>query len=173
MTDAHPGHSGRSVSQPGFRRWLEVDNRAAGAEAGRYGGHALAVNVAEGRLSRTQVRRHFIERRGVFTVAPAIRRRVTFSVGRLGTDPMPLCDVALCRNVWRHLDRGAQGRLARHLQAALPDAGRLVLGGGDLTAPRPGADLTQLTAADLVDYWPAGLRRRFAGAEHDLVWRKR
>lgn len=143
------------------------------AQRATYHARDIDTNVHEGRLTRAQVARYFIaDRQGGYTVRREIRARVAFGTGTLGVDAPPSCDVALCRNVWRHIDRGAQGRLARHIQAALPDTGRLVLGGGDLTATRPGADLTQLTPADLVDYWPTGLRRRFAEADHELVWRK-
>jgi len=131
------------------------------AEAGHYSARDVRSNVAEGRLTRAQVSRHLRPADGGYTVAPHLRRRVTFRRLCLGEDAAPACDAALLRNVWRHLEHDTQARLMREVHARLPATGRLVLGGGDLLNVR-------LEAVE-----PPGLSRYFTRAGHDCVWRPR
>lgn len=131
------------------------------AERARYDRANIATNVGEGRLTRVQVAKHFRPVHGGFVVAPHIRERVTFTVRELGADSAPACDVALLRNVWRHLDLAVQARVMREVHELLPAEGRLGLGGGDLLNAR------------LEPVEPVGLSRYFAEAEHSCVWRPR
>ncbi|MFF0243957.1 CheR family methyltransferase [Streptosporangium sandarakinum] len=136
------------------------------AEAGRYSRANITGNMREGRLTRGQVAQHFRPVHGGHVVAPHIRERVTFTVRELGVDPLPSCDVALLRNVWRHLKPSAQARLSREVHEVLPAGGRLALGGGDLVAFDSAA--LQMCAVE-----PFELSTYFVEAEHGCIWRPR
>ncbi len=129
------------------------------AEAGRYDLPSPTLTPRLGALSRAKIAKHFRPVRGGHQVAPHIRERVTFTVAELGVAPTPACDVALLRNVWRHLDAATQARLAREVHEALPAGGRLGLGGADLLDAR------------LNDVEPRDLSRFFTEAEHGCIWR--
>ena len=94
-------------------------------------------------------------------VRPHIRERVTFSVAELGVDPVPVCDLAFARNVWRHLSSSAQDRGAEHIADAIGPDGRLILGGADFYDK------------DQRDILPNALPRLFEEAEHPLIWTRR
>lgn len=79
---------------------------------------------------------------------------MTFQQADLNTDPIPPCDSALVRNVWRHLTPTGQATLAAHLHTALPPHGWLLLGGGNLMN------------ADLVNVVPNGLANHFSESAH-------
>lgn len=94
-------------------------------------------------------------------VRPHIAERVTFSVAELGDDPVPACDLAFARNVWRHLSRTAQDRAAQHIAYAIGARGRLILGGADFY------DEEQR------DTLPNAIANLFEEAEHPLIWRRK
>lgn len=96
-----------------------------------------------------------------FQVRTAVRDRVSFSVAELGVDPVPPCDIAFTRNVWRHLSPRAQRLAAEDCVDALPPDGRLVLGGSDFYDAR------------LRDHTPSSLLALFEEAEHPLIYRPR
>ncbi|RPK93783.1 CheR family methyltransferase [Streptomyces sp. ADI98-10] len=135
------------------------------ARAGRYELRVLENEVNEGRLWADDLWRYFEPDADArfLRVTPAVRERVTFGVLDLGVDPVPACDVAMLRNVWRHLGPAAQRRAAAGVRAALRDEGRLYLGGGDLMRPDGWGGLESVA--------PAGLVEHFAQAEHSLIWR--
>lgn len=155
---------------PGHVIATDIDRgNLATARRAVYAREDLERDVQCGRLTADQVARHFDPARGDgLRVRREVRDRVQFGVLNLRHDRLPACDVALVRNVWRHLARHHQWRLARGMRAALPADGRLVLGYADWWVKTDGG-------RDMRPGEPAGLRQCFTPAEGraELIWRPR
>jgi chemotaxis methyl-accepting protein methylase len=136
------------------------------ARAGRYPREQISAEVTEGRLTVDQVARYFVRADdGTMEVHPDVQALVSFAELKLGQDAAPRCDLAMLRNVWRHLTPPTQALVADQAHRALRAGGRLVLGGGDLMRPD--------SSGQLVDVMPRGLADHFVKTIHPLIWRPR
>ena len=109
-------------------------SRAALAKAARatYGAWSLRGNGGP------RARHHLIQSGSLFTLDPAIRKRVRLEQLNLTGDDYPApdrgiadLDLVLCRNVLIYFERKAVAHVARHLHDSLAEGGWLVLGSSD------------------------------------------
>lgn len=137
------------------------------ARAGRYPTETIAQDLLAGRLQMWEIETYFeVQDDDTFLVAAHLRNSVDFRHAELGADTPPACDVALVRNVWRHLEPTAQRRLVDDIYAALRPGGMLVLGGADFHS-----ELAWTETGDLVEKLPPGLAERFVESDlHELIW---
>lgn len=128
------------------------------ARAARYRASALQADSVPART----MRRHFhcIDGR-TYRVRSHILDRVRFDTAEMGVDTPPACDIAMVRNVWRHMTPERQRAAAEHVAHAIGHRGRIVLGGSDFLD------------ANLVDRTPPVLLEMFTPAEHAMIQRRR
>jgi chemotaxis methyl-accepting protein methylase len=145
------------------------------AVRGRYASETLgdlAACLAPLGLADAQARYFRQEPDGAHVVAERLRGRVEWRRADLTADVPAAVDVVLARNVWRHLPEVRQRTTIELLRAAMPPAGRLILGGADLLGPRPGV-VKPKSLADLCSTEPVGLSENFVEAEHALIYAPR
>ncbi len=134
------------------------------SEAGRHDWRVLATDVSADAVARGRAG-HFAQRelRGLsaarrdrfmtvddsgFTVAPALRERVSFTEHNLVRDPLPAqvasAGLVLLRNVLIYFDQAEIQRLFARLAQTLPPGAWVVLGGSEILHAVPGFALTRV-----------------------------
>lgn len=142
---------------------------ACGTGEEAYTAATLAVKF-NGTVLGTDVRPDLIAvakegRYGGRLIGQHIRDAAKFQVLDLQVGKVPDCDVALLRNVWRHLRSETRPALLIALRDVIPPHGRLILGGADFY-PTLKHVLSQ-SEGDIL----ATLRDHFIEAEHELIWK--
>jgi chemotaxis protein methyltransferase CheR len=136
----------------------------------------IRQDVADGRLTAEQVRSHLepCHAGRYYRPTTRLRERVQFDRLELGVDPVPACDLALVRNVWRHVTPERQRSLAGHLAAALGAEGVLIIGDADTWTPRVRQELRERPGtAAAVRAASTAINERFTCGENPLVCRPR
>jgi two-component system CheB/CheR fusion protein len=112
----------------------DIDPQAIGiAREGSYPA-AIASDIAPHRLAR-----FFVQRDGTYTVIPALRDMVTFTVQDVLADPpFSRLDMISCRNLLIYLQAEAQTNIVPMFAFALRDNGILLLGNSEVIADSDG-----------------------------------
>ncbi|MFI6366036.1 CheR family methyltransferase [Nocardia sp. NPDC050630] len=138
-------------------------------------------------LSDRDLHSYFAQVGRRYVVRSTIRDRVEFGTAELGVDTPPRCDIAMLRNVWRHLTEDAKEVAARAVADAIGPDGRLVLGGSDFFIQDADGTWRSLgdptfrnatqadvnAASDTLPHALPALRAHFTPAEHPMIWRTR
>lgn len=158
--------------------------------AEKHGGIVIGTDVHVGNLSTAlaatypvdavkhnvpqQYWERFTEDGSQATLTDDIRSLVTFGIHNLEHGAFE-CDLAIIRNVWRHLSPAGVQALALSLAESLTAGGRLVIGGADLFS----MDVPDRTPEGIAEYMITQeetalldpVRELFEQAEHPYIWR--